>query len=205
MFRNPFRRFLRVLCGAFGSSCGNFGCRHRTAASLCSGIFLFDGTFLLPAGIRIALQLRVLLLRLLLQRIEVGAVGTSFCAVCIAVRLELVGPMRSFHRADGLLGGFLQLMCALHADVIILAFPDFPVRRRTDSLTGRIPNGVLQLGRRARLFCAVLHRNLCLCLFQLLDTLRCFLCRLGNLRGGKFFIGELQSWGAFAHAASPPG
>ena len=75
------------------------------------------------------MQLRVLLLRLLLQRVEVGAVGASFCAVCIAVRLELMGTMCGFHRANGLLGSFFQLMCAFHADIIILAFPDFPVRR----------------------------------------------------------------------------
>ena len=161
----------------------NFGCRHR-AASLCSGIFLFDGTFLLPAGIRIALQFRVLLLRLLLQRVEVGAVGACFCAVSIAIRLELVEPMRGFCDTDSLLGSFFQLMCAFYADIIILAFPDFPVRRRTDSLTGRIPNGVLQLGRRAQPFCAVLCWDFRFCLFQLLDTFCCFLRRLGNLRGG---------------------
>ena len=75
------------------------------------------------------MQLRILLLCLLLQRVKVGAVGASFCAVGAAVRLELVGAVRSFHRADGLLGSFFQLMCALHADVIILAFLDFPVHR----------------------------------------------------------------------------
>ena len=77
--------------------------------------------------------------------------------------------------------------------------------RRTDSLTGRIPNSVLQLGHRARLFCAVFHWNFCLKPFQLLDTLCCFLRRLGNLRDGEFFIRKLQFWGAFTHALSPPG
>ena len=106
MFRDPLRHFFRVLCGAFGGFGSDFGRTHRAAASLCSGIFLFDGALLLPAGIRIALQLRILLLRLLLQRVKVGAVGTSFCAVGIAVGLELVGPMCSFYGTDGLLGGF---------------------------------------------------------------------------------------------------
>ena len=75
------------------------------------------------------MQLRVLLLRLLLQRVEVGAVGARFGTVCVAVRLELMGPMCGFCDTDSLLGSFFQLMCALYADVIILAFPDFPVRR----------------------------------------------------------------------------
>ena len=120
VFRDPLRSFFRVLCGTLGGFGSDFGRTHRAAACLCSGIFLFDGALLLPAGIRIALKLRILLLRLLLQRVKVGAVGASFCAVGAAVRLELVGAVRSFHRADGLLGSFFQLMCALHADVIIL-------------------------------------------------------------------------------------
>ena len=151
------------------------------------------------------MQLWILLLRLLLQRVEVGTVGASFCAVCIAVRLELVGPVRGFHGADGLLGSFFQLMYALHADVIILMLRNLSMYRRTDSLTGRIPNSVLQFGFWARLFCAVLHRNLRFCLLQLLDTLCRFSRRLGNFRGSEFFIGKLQPWGAFTHALSPPG
>ena len=120
MFRDPLRRFFRVLCGTLGGFGSDFGRTHRAAACLCSGIFLFDGAFLLPAGIWIALQFRALLLCLLLQRVKVGAVGASVCAVGAAVRLELVGPVRGFCGTDGLLGGFFQLMCALHADVIIL-------------------------------------------------------------------------------------
>ena len=120
VFRDPLRCFFRVLCGTLGGFGSDFGRTHRAAACLCSGIFLFDGALLLPAGIWIALQLRILLLCLLLQRVKVGAVGASFCAVGTAVRLELVGAVCSFHRADGLLGSFFQLMCALHADVIIL-------------------------------------------------------------------------------------
>ena len=205
VFRDPLRRFFRVLCGTLGCFRGNFGCRHRAAACFCSGILLFDGAFLLPAGIRIALQLRVLLLRLLLQRVEVGAVGARFGTVCVAVRLELMGPMCGFCDTDSLLGSFFQLMCALYADVIILAFPDFPVRRRTDNRAGGIPNGVLQLGFWARLFCAVFCWDFCFCLLQLLNTFCRFFRCLGNFRGGEFFISKLQPWGASAHALSPPG
>ena len=128
MFRDPLRRFFRVLCGTLGGFGSDFGRTHRAAACLCSGIFLFDGAFLLPAGIRTALQLRVLLC-LLLQRVKVGAVGANFRAVGAAVRLELVGAVRSFHGADGLLGSFFQLMCALYADVIILMLCNLPVHR----------------------------------------------------------------------------
>ena len=106
------------------------------------------------------MQLRVLLLRLLLQCVEVGTVGAGFRTVCIAVWLELIGPVRSFHRTDGLLGSFFQLMYALHADVIILMLRNLSMYRRTDRFTGCIPNSVLQLGCRARLFCAVFHWNL---------------------------------------------
>ena len=146
-----------------------------------------------------------MLLCLLLQRVKVGAVGASFCAVGAAVRLELVGAVCSFHGADGLLGSFFQLMYALHADVIILMLRNLSMYRRTDRFTGCIPNSVLQLGCRARLFCAVFHWNLFLKPFQLLDTFCCFLRCLGNLRGSEFFVGELQPWGAFTHVLSPPG
>ena len=215
------------LCGLFRRLCGGFRGFYSILSGfsgLGCGVLLFNGALLLPLGVGIAGKLRVVKLRLFFQRPQVGLIRAGFGAGGAAVGLELMASVGILHSADAALGGFLQLMCALHAHIVILIPADLTMHRAQRRRTRRIPHRMIELGGRARLFpMHQLGRDLAalgvndgfsrrrfplgdfgLCLFQLIHTPVSLADGLFQLRLLPFFFGKQQARRTLAHAAAPP-
>ena len=111
-----FRRFLRSLCGVLSG----FAC-------LCRHIFLFDGSLLLPSGIRVTGKLRIVTLGLLIQGFEIGFICRRFCVSCVAIGFELMRAMCGIDHPHTTLGNFLYPVSTFYTDVILLGLSDFSV------------------------------------------------------------------------------
>ncbi len=118
--RRRFSRFYRV----FGSFSGRI--RELTGA-LRGGILLFDSLLLPPVGKRIAGGPGIVPRGLFLQITEIGAVQPTFRFGRFPVRFHLMGTVGAPASAGRKLGGFFAFMRGLHAHVVILGLPDFPV------------------------------------------------------------------------------
>ena len=148
--------FFRIFGGSLRRLCRRFRCLDgvlRPLTGFRGGVFLLDGPFLLPAGIGIALKLRVLVLCLFIQRLDVGFIRLDLGAFGGTVGLELVGAVGAAPQPVAALGGFLQLVGALQTDVILLILPQFTVDGGKHRLTGR---GFYGMGELRGLFFLVL-------------------------------------------------
>ena len=167
-----------------------------------------------------------MVLRRLIQCAEVGAVCLGLGAVCAAVGLLLVGAVGVLCKAHGALRRLLHAVGALHAHIVLLMLPNLPVDGGQRRRTGRVPQGVGQLGGRAffvhlikgkarrypaglRVYRALLPLYgflgyLRLGLFQLLHTLVRFSDGLFQFRRCQLLVGKQQPGRAFAHGVSPP-
>ncbi|MPM63894.1 hypothetical protein SDC9_110778 [bioreactor metagenome] len=122
-FALPRRRFC-CFCGVFG---GFARIARRLTGALRGGVLFFNGPLLLPAGKRITGNQGIVPRSFFLQISEVGPVQTTFRFGRLPVRFQLVGTVGAPASADRKLGGFFAFMRGLHAYVVILGLPDFPV------------------------------------------------------------------------------
>ena len=121
-------------CGfsGFGRSLG--GISGSLTGALGSGILLFDGLLLLPAGKRIAGKLRIFLQRFLVQDIYICLFQLALCLGCFAVRLQLVATVALPHQISAGLHRLLGLVGAFHAHIVLFCFPDFFVELARDQM-----------------------------------------------------------------------
>ena len=122
--------FLCVLCGFPRRLCRGFGGFDRIPGAFSGfggGVLPLDGPPLLPAGIGVGGQLRVVVLRRLIQRTEVGAVCLDLGPVRVAVWLLLMGAVGVLCKAHGALRRLLDAVGALHAHIVLLMLPNLTV------------------------------------------------------------------------------
>ena len=221
--------FLCVLRGFPRRLCRGFGGFDRIPGAFSGfggGVLSLDGLLLLPAGVGIAGKLRVMVLCRFVQRAEVGAVCLDLGTVCAAVGLLLVGAVGVLCKAHGALRRLLHAVGALHTHIILLMLPNLPVDGGQRRRTGRVPQGVGELGRRSLLVHLLKGKARCdRAGFRVNDALIFLYGFLGDLRLGlfqlligfiRFFDGlfqfrrcplllrEQQPGRAFAHGNSPP-
>ena len=216
------RGFPRRLCRCFGG----FDRIPGAFSGFGGGVLPLDGLLLLPAGVRIAGKLRVMVLRCFVQRTEVGAVCLDLGAVRAAVGLLLVGAVGVLGKTHGALRRLLHAVGALHPHIVLLMLPNLPVDGGQRRRSGRVPQGVGELGGRSflvhllkgkarrhpaglRVYRALLPLYgflgyLRLGLFQLLHALVRFSDSLFQFRRCPLFLREQQPGRAFAHVTSPP-
>ena len=219
---NKLTGFLSDLCTflcRFFRNFRRFDCIRCATPGFCGGVLSFDCAFLLPAGIRIGGKAAVLLFNLLIQRFHIGLVCLFLRPVRLAVWLKLVGVMNLTPHLIDTLSIFRQRIGSVHTSVIaVIALPHFPVNTVQHRVTGNLRR-VAELGGRLlflkRKACRDLpigiHNtlfyfflwNLRFGLFQLFDSLVCFLDGRRKLRGSTLFLGKLQPGCAFCHRTSP--
>ena len=210
---------LRAFLCRFFCDFRRFDCIRGAASGFCGGILPLDRAFLLPAGIRIGGKAAVLLFKLLIQRLHIGFVCLFLCPVRLAVWLKLMGMMYLTPHLIDTLGIFRQRIGGVHTGVIaVIAPPHFPVNAMQHGVAGNLRR-VAELGGRLlflkRKACRDLpiriHNtlfylflwNLRFDLFQLFDSLVCFLNGRRKLRRSTLFLGKLQPGCAFCHRTSP--
>ena len=126
---------------------GNALCRRfeRTLRSLagppCLGVLPFDGLFLLPAGERVAAQLRVVPEGLPVEGVHLRPLRRP-------VLTQLTGAVGVSGQISAALGGLLQPVGGFHTHVLVLRLADLPVKLGGNHQAGSIPDGVGQLGGR---------------------------------------------------------
>ena len=221
--------FLCVLRGFPRRLCRGFGGFDRIPGAFSGfggGVLPLDGLLLLPAGVGIAGKLRVMVLRRFVQRTEIGAVCLGLGAVCAAVGLLLVGAMGVLGKAHGALRRLLHAVGALHTHIVLFMLPNLPVDGGQRRRTGRVPQGVGELGGRPLLVHLLKGKARCdragfrvndallflhgflgylrLGLFQLLHALVRFSDGLFQFRHCQLLVGKQQPGRAFAHGNSPP-
>ena len=89
--------FLCVLRGFPRRLCRGFGGFDRIPGAFSGfggGVLPLDGLLLLPAGVGIAGKLRILLLSILFQRVQIGAIRTPFCFFRIPIWLHFSVSVR---------------------------------------------------------------------------------------------------------------
>ena len=221
--------FLCVLCGFPRRLCRGFGGFDRIPGAFSGfggGVLPLDGLLLLPAGVGIAGKLRVMVLCRFVQRTEVGAVCLGLGPVRAAVGLLLVGAVGVLGKSHGALRRLLHAVGALHTHIVLLMLPNLPVDGGQCRRTGRVPQGVGELGGRSLLvhllkgkarcdrasfrvndalpFLYGFLRYLRLGLFQLLHTLIRFPDGIFQFRRCQLLVGKQQPGRALAHGVSPP-
>ena len=207
---NKLTGFLSGLCAflcCFFRDLRCLDCVRCAASGFCGGVLSLDCTFLLPAGIRIGGKAAVPLFKLLIQRLHIGFIHLFLRPVRLAVWLKLVGVMNLTPHLIGALGIFRQRIGDIHTGVVaVIALPHFPVNTVQHGVAGNLRR-VTELGGRLlflkRKTCRDLpigiHNtllyfflwNFCFGLFQLFDSLVCFLNGRRKLRGSTLFLGKL--------------
>ena len=220
-FLGFLRRFLCGLCGGFRS----LDRAARCMTGFCRHIFLLDGSLLLPPGIRIAGQLRVLITGFFVQGVDIGLVRLCLSLCRCAVRLELMGMVCRCNDPHTTLGGLLQTVSALNTHIFILRFPDLTMRCGKHGIDRSCLYSMRELGGRGlfiNLFKMQMLRNLaiginhkllflngflgdfCLGLVQLVRLLLRLMNCLFQFRCGLLFVRKLQPRRTLTHKASPP-
>ena len=207
----------RFLCGF----CGCFRRFHRIFRALTGfrrRVFLLDGAFLLPFGVRIggiAFRFTVFLF----ESTDICFVRCRFSAARFTVRFFLMGMVGGFRNAVAAFGSLRQCICRVGPGVIVIGFPDVPMDGAAESIHGSVPCGMGELGGRLLFFKrqarrdfpigrhnALFHfllRDFTFCLFQLIHCFVGFLSRLADYGIGQFFLRKLKPWGSFRHRSSP--
>ena len=221
--------FLCAFCGFPRRLCRGFGGFDRIPGAFSGfggGVLPLDGLLLLPAGVGIAGKLRVMVLCRFVQRTEVGAVCLDLGAVCAAVGLLLVGAVGVLGKSHGALRRLLHAVGALHPHIVLLMLPNLPVDGGQRRRTGRVSQGVGELGGRSLLVHLLKGKARCdragfrvndallflygflgylrLGLFQLLHALVRFSDGLFQFRRCQLLVGKQQPGRAFTHGDSPP-
>ena len=221
--------FLCVLHGFPRRLCRGFGGFDRIPGAFSGfggGVLPLDGLLLLPAGVGIAGKLRVIVLCRFVQRTEVGALCLGLGAVCAAVGLLLVGAVGVLGKSHGALRRLLHAVGALHAHIVLLMLPNLPVDGGQGRRTGRVTQGVGELGGRSFLVYLIKGKACCdragfrvndallflygflgylrLGIFQLLHAPVRFSDGLFQFRRCHLLVGKQQPGRAFAHGVSPP-
>ena len=220
---NKGRCLLGVLGGTLGRLCGRFGGFDRifhAGAGFGRSVLLADRPLLLPAGIGVAGKLRVLRVGFLIQRLQVCFVRTGLRAGGGPIGLQPAFVVGVVDQTSAALGGFFQLVRALHAHVVLFRLPELTMDGGQDRLAGGEFKGMGQLGGRLLLFLkgkarrhapgfrvndAPFHlflRDGSLGLFQFVHALFRFADRLFQIRGSPFLLRELQAGGSLAHRTS---
>ena len=138
------------LAGSFGSSSGG------VSGALGGGVFLFDGLFLLPAGNGVAGKLGIFPQRLLIQGVHIGLFQLLLRLCRLAVRFQLVAAVALPNKPNAGLCGFLRLVGALHAHIVLFRFTDFLVEFSQRRISRSIPDRMGQLG--GRFFLVLQHQ-----------------------------------------------
>ena len=182
--------FLCVLRGFPCRLCRGFGGFDRIPGAFSGfggGVLPLDGLLLLPAGVGIAGKLRVMVLCRFVQRAEVGAVCLGLGAVCAAVGLLLVRAVGVLGKLHGTLRRLLHAVGALHTHIVLLMLPNLPVDGGQRRRTGRVPQGVGELGGRSLLVHLLKGKARCdRAGFRVNDALLFLYGFLGYLRLGLF-------------------
>ena len=148
--------FLDRLGGLAGLFCGAGGIPGSLTGALGSGIFLFNGLFLLPAGDGIAGELGIFSQRFLVQGVYIGLFQLLFCLCRLAVWLQLVAAVAFPDQPRTGFNSFLGLVGALHAHIVLFRFTDFLVEFSQRRISRSIPDRMGQLG--GRLFLVLQHQ-----------------------------------------------
>ena len=111
-----------------------------------SGILLFDGLLLLPAGKWIAGKLGIFLQRFLVQNIYICLFQLALCLCCFAVRLQLVAAIALPHQISAGLHRFLGLVGAFHAHIVLFCFPDLFVELARNQMDGSFLDPLRKFG-----------------------------------------------------------
>ena len=144
---NGFGGFLTGFLYGFGRSLGCLDRVVRSLSGLGLGIGFLNGALLLEPGDRACAPFRILKLRLLIQRLQIGPVGGAFCFQRSGIGFILQCAVGGIQCADTALGAADDLMgdrCGNAAVRVLMQFPVGCCRNRIER-SGRC--GMREFGR----------------------------------------------------------
>ena len=184
------------------------------------GVLLFDLLFLLPAGQRIAGKLGIFLQRLLIKGVHIGLFQLPLGLSGLAVGFQFVAAVALPRQMHAGLYGFLRLVGALYAHVIVLGLADLLVELARHCVARRVPHRMGQFGGRPGLILQhqlgrdlaglgvhlgpldLLFRDFCLRLIRFGGGLFRLADGLLQRRVGPFFLRKAQA--RFLNQTIPP-